>query len=233
VADIAVVDYGMGNLRSVEKALAHVAPGANIAVTRDAAVIAAAARVVFPGQGAMPDCMRELDARGLRAAVIDAASRKPFLGICIGLQMLFDWSEEGGVPGLGVFRGRVRRFPPGRMTGADGARLKVPHMGWNEVEQQGAHPLWSGVPDGTRFYFVHSYFPEPADPAIVAATARYPFPFTCACARDNIFAVQFHPEKSQRAGLALLRNFVAWDGAAGAGRPRVVQAAPAAATALP
>ena len=223
----------MGNLRSVEKALAHVAPGADIAVTSDATVIAAATRVVFPGQGAMPDCMRELDARGLRAAVIDAASRKPFLGICIGLQMLFDWSEEGGVPGLGVFRGRVRRFPADRMTGADGARLKVPHMGWNEVEQRAAHPLWSDVPDRTRFYFVHSYFPEPEDPAIVAATTSYPIPFTCACARDNIFAVQFHPEKSQRAGLALLRNFVSWDGAAGAGRPRAVQATPAAATALP
>jgi imidazole glycerol-phosphate synthase subunit HisH len=209
---IAVIDYGMGNLRSVSKALEHVAPQCRVMVTSDAAVIAAAERVVFPGQGAMPDCMRELDSRGLRAAVIDAARSKPFLGICIGLQMLFEASEEGDIAGLALFRGKVVRFPAAAMKDADGARLKVPHMGWNEVRQECAHPLWQSIADGSRFYFVHSYYPRPDDARIVAATTSYPFRFTCAVARDNIFAVQFHPEKSQAAGLALLRNFAAWDG---------------------
>lgn len=210
---IAVIDYGMGNLRSVAKALEHVAPQSRVVVTADAAVIAAAERIVFPGQGAMPDCMRELESRGLRAAVLEAARSKPFLGICIGLQMLFDASEEGDVPGLGIFRGKVVRFRSGAMPAADGCRLKVPHMGWNEVRQERAHPLWHSIADGCRFYFVHSYHPQPEDGAIVAATTRYGVRFTCAVARDNIFAVQFHPEKSQAAGLALLRNFAAWDGA--------------------
>jgi imidazole glycerol-phosphate synthase subunit HisH len=209
---IAVIDYGMGNLRSVSKALEHVAPQCHVVVTSDAAVIAAAERVVFPGQGAMPDCMRELDSRGLRAAVIDAARSKPFLGICIGLQMLFEASEEGDIAGLALFRGKVVRFPAAAMQDADGARLKVPHMGWNEVRQECTHPLWQSIADGSRFYFVHSYYPRPDDARIVAATTCYPFRFTCAVARDNIFAVQFHPEKSQAAGLALLRNFAAWDG---------------------
>jgi glutamine amidotransferase len=209
---IAVIDYGMGNLRSVSKALEHVAPQCRVVVTSDAAVIAAAERVVFPGQGAMPDCMRELDSRGLRAAVIDAARRKPFLGICIGLQMLFEASEEGDIAGLALFRGKVVRFPAASMRDADGARLKVPHMGWNEVRQECAHPLWHSIADGCRFYFVHSFYPRPDDARIVAAMTCYPFRFTCAVARDNIFAVQFHPEKSQAAGLALLRNFAAWDG---------------------
>jgi imidazole glycerol-phosphate synthase subunit HisH len=209
---IAVIDYGMGNLRSVSKALEHVAPQCRVVVTSDAAVIAAAERVVFPGQGAMPDCMRELDSRGLRAAVIDAARSKPFLGICIGVQMLFEASEEGDIAGLALFRGKVVRFPAAAMKDADGARLKVPHMGWNEVRQECTHPLWQSIADGSRFYFVHSYYPRPDDARIVAATTCYPFRFTCAVARDNIFAVQFHPEKSQAAGLALLRNFAAWDG---------------------
>ena len=209
---IVVVDYGMGNLRSVAKALEHVAPQAAVRVSADAATIAAAERVVFPGQGAMPDCMRELESRGLRSAVLEAARSKPFLGICIGLQMLFEHSEEGDVPGLGIFEGCVRRFPSERMQLADGGRLKVPHMGWNEVRQERGHPLWDGIAPQTRFYFVHSYYPEARDPAIVAGTSCYPFRFTCAVARDNIFAVQFHPEKSQAAGLALLRNFAAWDG---------------------
>jgi imidazole glycerol-phosphate synthase subunit HisH len=211
---IAVVDYGMGNLRSVAKALEHVAAQASVIVTSEAAVIAAADRVVFPGQGAMPDCMRELELRGLRAPVLAAAMRKPFLGICIGLQMLFDFSEEGGVAGLGVFRGQVRRFPVDAMIGADGARLKVPHMGWNHVRQEFDHPLWTGIPADSRFYFVHSYYPQAEDASIVVGTTCYPFQFTCAVARDNIFAVQFHPEKSQAAGLALLRNFADWDGLA-------------------
>jgi imidazole glycerol-phosphate synthase subunit HisH len=206
---IAVVDYGMGNLRSVSKALEHVAGGEEVTVTADPAAVAAAGRVVFPGQGAMPDCMRELDARGLRPAVLAAARDKPFLGICIGLQMLFGHSEEGGVAGLGVFAGEVRRFPGEMMVDRNGQRLKVPHMGWNEVRQR-PHPLWAGIADGARFYFVHSYCVQPADDALVAGTAEYGIPFTCAVARDNIFAVQFHPEKSARDGLQLLKNFVAW-----------------------
>ncbi len=213
MSTIAVIDYGMGNLRSVAKALEHVAPHARVLVTSDAACIADAERVVFPGQGAMPDSMRELDLRGLRDPVLAATRSKPFLGICIGLQMLFDRSEEGSVAGLGVFPGVVKRFPAELMRSPDGSRLKVPHMGWNEVRQECVHPLWQGIAPDSRFYFVHSYFPQPAGGDITAGTSCYPFRFTCAVARDNIFAVQFHPEKSQAAGLALLRNFIDWDGA--------------------
>lgn len=213
---IAVIDYGMGNLRSVSQALEHVAGDKEVVVTADPAVVAAAERVVFPGQGAMPDCMRELDARGLRPAVLQAAKDKPFLGICIGLQMLFEHSEEGDVPGLGVFAGKVRRFPADRMVAADGALLKVPHMGWNGVIQvdrgQGVHPLWAGIADNARFYFVHSYYVDPVDVNVAAGRTDYGLTFTCAVARDNIFAVQFHPEKSARDGLALLKNFVGWNG---------------------
>ncbi|MDE1545044.1 imidazole glycerol phosphate synthase subunit HisH [Dechloromonas agitata] len=206
---IAVIDYGMGNLRSVSKALEHVAGGKPVIVTSDPAVVAAAERVVFPGQGAMPDCMAELDARGLRAAVLQAAREKPFLGICVGEQMLFQHSDEGGVPALGIFPGNVVRFPDDRMALPSGERLKVPHMGWNEVRQT-PHALWNGITDGARFYFVHSYFVQPADPALVKGTCDYGVPFTCAVGRDNIFAVQFHPEKSARDGLHLLKNFVEW-----------------------
>lgn len=206
---IAVIDYGMGNLRSVSKALEHVAAGQPVIVTADPAEVARAERVVFPGQGAMPDCMRELDARGLRPAVLAAAREKPFLGICIGLQMLFEHSEEGDVPGLGIFAGQVRRFPAGRMVDATGQPLKVPHMGWNEVEQV-AHPLWHEIADSSRFYFVHSYCVQPDDPALVKGRCHYGIPFTCAVGRDNIFAVQCHPEKSARDGLQLLKNFVHW-----------------------
>ena len=208
--DIAVIDYGMGNLRSVSKAIEHVAPGHKVVVTRNPDEVAAAGRVVFPGQGAMPDCMREMESRGLRPALIEAARSKPFLGICIGLQMLFEHSEEGDTPGLGLLPGVVRRFPQARMVGAKGEKLKVPHMGWNEVEQAIKHPLWAGIADRSRFYFVHSYYPEPADGAIVAGWTAYPFRFACAAARGNLFAVQFHPEKSHTAGLQLLANFVAW-----------------------
>lgn len=207
---IAVVDYGMGNLRSVSKALEHVAPGSEVLVTSDPGVVGAAGRVVVPGQGAMPDCMRELDARGLRASVMEAARTRPFLGICIGLQMLFDYSEEGGVAGLGLFPGAVRRFPASAMTDAGGNRLKVPHMGWNEVWHTRHHPLWEGIPEGGRFYFVHSYYVDPADAGIVVGRSDYPFSFACAVARGNLFAVQFHPEKSAEAGLRLLGNFARW-----------------------
>jgi glutamine amidotransferase len=210
--DIAVIDYGMGNLRSVSKAVEHVGPGLNVVVTDDPRQVAAAKRVVFPGQGAMPDCMRELDARGLRPAVIAAAREKPFLGICIGLQMLFEQSEEGNIPGIGLFRGRVVRFDSERMVGLTGEKLKIPHMGWNRVEQTMAHPLWAGIASGSRFYFVHSYYPDPMDRACIAGYSLYPKPFACAVASGNIFAVQFHPEKSQEVGLRLLENFVRWDG---------------------
>ena len=210
MSKVAIIDYGMGNLRSVAKAIEHVATASEVVVTSDPAEVLAADRVVFPGQGAMPDCMRELDARGLRPAVLEAARSKPFLGICIGQQMLFEHSEEGNVPGLGVFRGEVRRFPADRMVGADGIRLKVPHMGWNEVWQKQAHALWANIPDGARFYYVHSYYVDPADPGIVAATTDYGIPFTGAVAQANIFAVQFHPEKSAEAGLQLLSNFMSW-----------------------
>ena len=207
---VAIIDYGMGNLRSVAKAIEHVAPGHDVFVTSDPARVAAAERVVFPGQGAMPDCMRELDARGLRPAVLAAAASKPFLGICIGQQMLFAHSAEGDVPGLGILPGEVVRFPEDRMQVADGSRLKVPHMGWNEVWQSGPHPMWDGIPDGERFYFVHSYFVVPADDALTAAETDYGLRFTSAVARANIFAAQFHPEKSAAAGLRLLANFIRW-----------------------
>ena len=210
MTSIAVIDYGMGNLRSVSKALEHVAPDARVQVTSDPEVVRQAERVVFPGQGAMPDCMREMDARGLRPAVLEAARAKPFLGICIGLQMLFERSEEGDTAGLGVFPGKVKRFPPQAMKDAQGAKLKVPHMGWNEVIQAQPHALWRGIADASRYYFVHSYYVEAGRSELVAGYSVYAFRFTCAVAQDNIFAVQFHPEKSQSAGLALLANFVSW-----------------------
>jgi len=223
MTDVAVVDYGMGNLRSVAKAIEHVAPRLAVAITSDPDEILGAARVVFPGQGAMPDCMREMDGRGLRAAVVAAALEKPFLGICIGLQMLFERSEEGDTPGLGLMQGRVRRFPAEGMSDLQGGRLKVPHMGWNEVEHSATHPLWQGIAHGSRFYFVHSYYAEPGS-RIAAGVSTYGIPFTCAVARDNVFAVQFHPEKSQAAGLTLLANFVGWQPAVFRA-PRTVAAA--------
>jgi glutamine amidotransferase len=208
---VAIVDYGMGNLRSVAKAIEHVAPDHAVIVTADPAAVAAAGRVVVPGQGAMPDCMRELRARGLDQAVVRAAAEKPFLGICIGLQMLFEHSEEGDVAGLGLFAGQVRRFPAEAMRDTTGVPLKVPHMGWNEVRQAEPHPLWEGIADGTRFYFVHSYYVEPAAPDAIAGSTQYGIAFTSAVARANIFAVQFHPEKSAAAGLGLLKNFMRWN----------------------
>jgi len=210
--DIAVVDYGMGNLRSVSKALEHIAPDKNVIVTSDPAQIDAAERIVFPGQGAMPDCMRELESRGLRDAVISAAANKPFLGICIGLQLLFDHSEEGDAVGLGILAGNVKRFAASDMHDAEGNKLKVPHMGWNQVYQTQAHPLWADIENGARFYYVHSYYVAPEDQDLIAGYTDYPARFTGVVARDNIFAVQFHPEKSQHAGLQLLSNFVQWNG---------------------
>jgi imidazole glycerol-phosphate synthase subunit HisH len=202
---IAVVDYGMGNVHSVSKALQRVAPQSQVLVTADPDAIRTADRVVVPGQGALPDCMRQLGASGAREAVLETVRTKPFLGICIGMQMLFERGEEGNVAGLGVLAGNVPRFPAARMEG-----LKVPHMGWNEVVQQRQHGVWRGIPSGARFYFVHSYFPAPHDPSLTAACCTYGVVFTCAVARDNIFAVQFHPEKSQSAGLQLLSNFIDW-----------------------
>jgi len=203
------VDYGMGNLRSVEQALRHVEPYAEIIVTDDADTIAGAGRVVFPGQGAMPDCMREMDARGLRDAVLRAASSKPFLGICIGMQMLFEHSDEGNVAGLGILRGEVVRFASD-MHDAPGNKLKVPHMGWNQVHHA-RHSLWNGIEQDARFYFVHSYYVRLQDDSVLQATSDYPRPFVCAVAQDNLFGVQFHPEKSQSAGLKLLSNFMLWN----------------------
>jgi imidazole glycerol-phosphate synthase subunit HisH len=212
--DIAVVDYGMGNLRSVSKALEHIAPDKNVVVTSDPAQIDAAERVVFPGQGAMPDCMRELEARGLRDAVKRAAASKPFLGICIGLQLLFEHSEEGNADGLGILPGNVVKFAKADMVDKVGHKLKVPHMGWNQVYQTVHHPMWQNIPDGERFYYVHSYYVVPRDKESVAGYSEYPARFTSVVAKDNIFAVQFHPEKSQHAGLQLLSNFVQWNGRA-------------------
>jgi len=224
MTDIAVIDYGMGNLHSVSTRLRQVAPTLEVTVTGDPAIVARAARVVFPGQGAMPDCMRELDAHGLRAAVLEAAHTKPFLGICIGLQMLFGASEEGDLACLGVMPGRVRRFADAMVTSA-GERVKVPHMGWNRVRQAAAHPLWRGVADQAYFYFVHSYYVDTPEPSLIAGSSDYPQPFTCAVARDNVFAVQFHPEKSGADGVQLLTNFVQWQPASWLARPRQLASA--------
>ncbi len=213
MVDIAVVDYGMGNLRSVQQAVRKVAPRADIAVTGEADVIASAGRVIFPGQGAAPDCMREIRTRGLDSVISRVISEgKPFLGICMGLQVLFEHSEEGDTPCLGLFSGQVRRFASG-LQDAQGSKLKVPHMGWNRVHRVNTpeHPLWSGIEQDARFYFVHSYYVEPRDSSLVQATSDYPQPFVCAVAKENLFAVQFHPEKSAAAGLKLLQNFINWN----------------------
>ncbi len=206
---IAIVDYGMGNLRSVSKAVEHADPSATIKITDDPAVIQAASRVIVPGQGAMPRCMQALSKHKLREMILDAAKNKPFLGICLGLQMLFDYSEEGNSEALGIFSGVVKKFIAQPVNG-DGQKLKIPHMGWNEVHQDIDHPLWRGISTDARFYFVHSYYVVAMAADIIAASSDYPTPFTCAVAKDNIFAVQFHPEKSQLAGLQLLSNFLKW-----------------------
>lgn len=206
---VAVIDYGMGNLRSVCKAIEHVAPTARVVLANTPRQIARADRVVFPGQGAIRGCIEALERSGMRDALVAAMRAKPYLGICLGLEALYASSEEGGgTVCLGLLPGEVRRFDP-----AGTSRLKVPHMGWNQVHQTGAHPLWAGIAQDTRFYFVHSYYADTADPSLVAGATEYGLRFTSAAARENIFAVQFHPEKSQQAGLRLLANFVAWDGA--------------------
>ena len=221
---IAVVDYGMGNVHSVSKALQRVAPQSQVLVTADPEAIRTADRVVVPGQGALPDCMRQLGASGAREAVLETVRTKPFLGICIGLQMLFGASEEGDVACLGVMPGRVRRFADAMVTPA-GERVKVPHMGWNRVRQDATHPLWRGVADQAYFYFVHSYYVDTPEPSLVAGSSDYPQPFTCAVARDNVFAVQFHPEKSGADGVQLLTNFVQWQPASWLARPRQLASA--------
>jgi glutamine amidotransferase len=214
---IAVVDYGMGNLRSVSQAVLHVAAGSGVevGVTQRPDDVLAAERVVLPGQGAMRDCMRELRDSGLLDAVLDAAARKPLLGVCVGMQMLLEHSEEQDTPGLGLIAGEVRRFRLADRRQPDGSRYKVPQMGWNRVFQAapgGArHAMWDGVPDGSWFYFVHSYFAAPSDPRHSAGETEYGDRFTCAVARDNIFATQFHPEKSADQGLRLYRNFLTWN----------------------
>lgn len=208
---IAIVDYGMGNLRSVAQALRHVAPEADVRITSEIADIRAADRIVLPGQGAMPDCMRSLRESGLQDAVIEASRSKPLFGVCVGEQMLFDWSEEGDTPGLGLLPGKVVRFRLEDQLQEDGSRFKVPQMGWNRVHQTQAHPLWSGIADDSYFYFVHSYYASPANAADTAGETMYGAPFACAIARDNIFATQFHPEKSAAAGLQLYKNFVHWN----------------------
>jgi glutamine amidotransferase len=207
---IVVVDYGMGNLRSVAKAIEHVAPKQAVSISSDPAAVRAADRVVFPGQGAMPDCMRYLREAGLVDAVREAAATKPLLAVCVGEQMLFQHSEEGGVDGLGIFAGRVVRFHDDAMRLADGRRLKVPHMGWNRVRQTQRHPLWEGVADDSWFYFVHSYYVVPDDARLTAGVSTYGGVFTCVVARDTIFATQFHPEKSSAAGLRIYENFTRW-----------------------
>lgn len=210
---VAVVDYGMGNLRSVSQAVQHAADqvGVEVFVTSDPEVVRKATRVVLPGQGAMPDCMRELRDSGLQASVLEAAASKPLFGVCVGMQMLLSTSEEGPTDGLGLIPGAVIKFDLAGRTQPDGSRYKVPQMGWNQVRQAQPHPVWAGVPDEAYFYFVHSFFARPADPKHSVGEADYGAPFTAAIARDNIFATQFHPEKSADHGLQLYRNFLHWN----------------------
>jgi glutamine amidotransferase len=218
VKTVAVVDYGSGNLRSVSQAVQHVAQGSGyeVVVTSHAQDVLNAERVVLPGQGAMPDCMRALAESGLQDAVLHAAAHKPLFGVCVGMQMLLDRSHEGpagvGTPGLGLIPGEVVKFELAGRVQPDGSRYKVPQMGWNQVYQTGSpvHPVWAGVPDGAYFYFVHSFYARPSDARHIAGEADYGARFTAAIARDNIFATQFHPEKSADHGLALYRNFLHW-----------------------
>lgn len=212
MSQIVVVDYGMGNLRSVAKAIEHVAEKHNVVISSDADVIANADRVVFPGQGAARDCMQELADRKLSEVVLAAAREKPFLGICMGMQVLLQHSEENnGVDCLGLYAGEVRYFGTD-LKGSAGEKLKIPHMGWNTVDQVVDHPLWHNINNHSRFYFVHSYYMDPQDKDLVAATTEYGKTFVSAIARDKVFAVQCHPEKSAQDGLQLLKNFTQWSG---------------------
>jgi imidazole glycerol-phosphate synthase subunit HisH len=208
---IAIVDYGMGNLRSVQQALKKAAPEADVAIVDRPEGIRTADRVVLPGQGAMRDCMRSLRESGLEDSVLEAARTKPLMGVCVGEQMLFDWSEEGDTKGLGLLPGKVVRFELDGRLQDDGSRFKVPQMGWNRVRQAAPHPLWDGVPDGSYFYFVHSYYAVPDNRAHTAGETDYGGLFASAVARDNVFATQFHPEKSAESGLRVYRNFVHWN----------------------
>jgi glutamine amidotransferase len=209
---VAVVDYGMGNLHSVSQAVQKAAEDTRVQVviTQSAEQVLAADRVVLPGQGAMRDCMRELRDSGMLGAVLDAAARKPLLGVCVGMQMLLDRSEEQDTPGLGLIPGTVKRFRLEGRLQPDGSRYKVPQMGWNRVRQDLSHPLWAGIPDDSWFYFVHSFHAAPSDAAHSAGSTEYGERFTSAVTRDNIFATQFHPEKSADLGLRLYRNFLHW-----------------------
>ncbi|XVJ71437.1 MAG: imidazole glycerol phosphate synthase subunit HisH [Rhizobacter sp.] len=210
---VAVLDYGMGNLRSVSQAVQHVAEGSGfeVVITSKPDEVFQAERVVLPGQGAMPDCMRELRESGLLEAVLDAAANKPLMGVCVGMQMLLSSSDEGPTDGLNLIAGNVRRFELSGRLQPDGSRYKVPQMGWNQVIQAQPHPVWAGVPANAYFYFVHSFYAQPSDPRHSVGESDYGGRFTCALARDNIFATQFHPEKSAAHGLALYRNFLHWN----------------------
>ncbi|MEX2366973.1 MAG: imidazole glycerol phosphate synthase subunit HisH [Pseudohongiellaceae bacterium] len=209
---VAVIDYGMGNLHSVAKAVEHVGTNTRAIVTSDAATILAADRVIFPGVGAMRDCMAGIRAYGVDELLRELVKSKPVLGICVGMQALLEHSDENnGVDCIGLFGGNVKRFPE-PLFDDQGEHMKVPHMGWNNVSQTRAHPLWAGIADRSRFYFVHSYFAVPEDASVIMGQTAYPQPFTSAIARENIFAVQFHPEKSQVNGLQLLNNFIHWNG---------------------
>ena len=203
---IAIIDYGIGNLRSVHNAVSFISPKTKSIITSDPDMVARADKVIFPGQGAMPDCISQLNSRGLKESVIEAAKQKPFLGICLGLQMLLEKSEEGNVNGFGLLPGIVKRFQPNKNE-----RIKIPHMGWNKVDLLNPHPMWDKISSASRFYFVHSFYAEVKDKILVMATSSHGEKFTCAIAKDNIFAVQFHPEKSSELGLQLLNNFITWD----------------------
>ena len=211
MSSVAVIDYGMGNLHSIAKALQHAAPEADVQIVSNADVILQADRVVFPGVGAIRDCMQALNQSGLAVIIQHVAKTKPLLGICLGMQaLLTDNEENGNIKCLDIFPGHVVRFSDA-LKDSDGNKLKIPHMGWNQVHQK-PHPLWDKIPQDSRFYFVHSYYAIPDDLSVVAGTTDYPNAFACALAQDNVFAVQFHPEKSQAVGLQLLTNFLHWDG---------------------
>jgi imidazole glycerol-phosphate synthase subunit HisH len=211
MSTVAVIDYGMGNLHSIAKALQHAAPEVEVQIATDAEQILRADRVVFPGVGAMRDCMQALNQSGLSEVIREVAKTKPLLGICLGMQALLSDSEENGKTlGLDIFSGHVVRFAED-LSDNEGNKLKIPHMGWNQVQQR-PHALWNNIPQDSRFYFVHSYYAKPNDSSAIAATTDYPNAFACALSHNNIFAVQFHPEKSQTVGLQLLNNFLHWDG---------------------